>query len=231
MDALSYLPPPPPVCFRRRGRRAVPRLILEQELSRDVAEAAAELLQVLCCGEESAIFAFERLSRHPGLHEAAALCAARIAREEAYHDELLGGLRRILPAPRPDPALLPSLKGFYRTLDTPDAFVHLTQIWALDSGVCLILSALRGAGRPVGKNSTLDAIFARIQRDEAGHVRDSGRMARELGPDRAAADLRVLTREKLAALVLLRADALETLHVDPDALRRALLRVPPRVLS
>lgn len=230
MDTELRLSAPRHVCFRRRNRGTPPRIILEQELSGDVAEAVAELLQVLCCGEESAVFAFERLSRHPDLHEAASRCAAHIAREEAVHDELLGGLRSILPVPKTDAALLGTLKSFYRSLNTQDAFIHLTQIWALDSGVCLILSDLRGAGRPVGRNSTLDAIFGRIQRDEAGHVRDSGRMAGELSLNRAAADLRVRTRENLATLVLLRADALETLQVDPDALRRALLRVPLRLV-
>lgn len=227
MDSDEPTPAPLHVCFRRRGRPVPVPIALQQELSRDVAEAVAELLQVLCCGEESAVFAFERLSRHAGLHEASARCAARIAREEAFHDELLGGLRRALPAPRHDEPLILSLQAFYRTLGTRDAFVHLTQIWALDSGVCLILSALRGTGRPLGANAALNAIFGRIQRDEAGHVRDSSRMARDLGPNRAATDLRVRTRESLAGLILRRADALETLQVDPDALRRALLRISP----
>ena len=222
-------PPPTHVCFPRRRRWEHPAarpVLLEQELSRDVAEAATELLQVLCCGEESAVFAFEALSRNGALNAAASACAAAIAREEAFHDELLRGLRAVLPTPRPDAALVDDLRDFYRSLNTPSAFVHLTQIHALDSGVCLILSALRGAGRPVGENPTLDAIFARIQRDEVGHVRASSRMARELGPARAAADHLARTREGLADLILQRADALETLRVDPAVLRRTLLRVP-----
>jgi len=202
------------------------RIALEQELSRNVAEAVAELLQVLCCGEESAVFAFEWLSRHAALEEAAAACAARIAREEACHDELLGGVRLALPPPRPDEALLDRLKGFYRALGTRDAFVHLTQIYALDSGVCIVLSALRGEGRPVGRNSTLTAILGRILHDEVGHVRDSGRIARELGPRRAGTEHVARTREGLADMIFQRADALETLEVDPDALRRTLLHVP-----
>ncbi len=220
--------PAPHVCFRRRGRPVAMKVVIEHELTRETAEAVAELLQVLCCGEESAVFAFERLSRHADLHAAAAACAARIAREEAYHDELLGGLRLTLPIPRADPALLGRLKDFYRSLGTQDAFVHLSQIHALDSAVCIILSALRREGRPVGNNSTLDAILGRIQRDEVSHVRDSVRIARELGPPRAGADCIARTRESLADLILQRADALETLEVDPDALRRALLRVPER---
>jgi len=223
-----YVLRPSHVCFRRRGRPQSVRIALEQELSGNVAEAVAELLQVLCCGEESAVFAFERLSRHAALQEAAAACAARIAREEACHDELLGGLRLALPTPRSDGALLDRLKGFYRALGTRDAFVHLTQIYALDSGVCIVLSALRGEGRPVGRNSTLAAILGRILHDEVGHVRDSGRIARELGPRRAGTEHVARTREGLADMIFQRADALETLEVDPDALWRALLRVPAR---
>ena len=227
-------PAPTHVCFPRRRRVQPPRtrpVFLEQELSRDVAEAATELLQVLCCGEESAVFAFEALSRNGALNAAASACSASIAREEAYHDELLRGLRAVLPAPRPDAALVGDLRDFYRSLNTPSAFVHLTQIHALDSGVCLILSALRGAGRPVGENPTLNAIFARIQRDEVGHVRASARMARELGPTGAAADHLARTREGLNYLILRRADALETLQVDPATLTRNLLRAPRNVFS
>lgn len=221
---------PSHVCFRRRGRPPSVRIALEQELSGNVAEAVAELLQVLCCGEESAVFAFERLSRHAALQEAAAACAARIAREEACHDQLLGGLRLALPTPRSDGSLLDRLKGFYRALGTRDAFVHLTQIYALDSGVCIVLSALRGEGRPVGRNSTLAAILGRILHDEVGHVRDSRRIARELGPRRAGAEHVARVREGLADMIFQRAEALETLEVDPDALRRTLLRVPARRL-
>ena len=213
------------VCFPRRRKLAQPlQMVMEHELTRDVAEAVTELLQVLCCGEESAVFAFARLSRNRALNAAACACAAMISREEAIHDELLRGLRAVLPAPRSDEALICRLREFYRSLQTPDPFVHLAQISALDSAVCLVLSALREGGRPVGENSTLDAIFGRIQRDEVGHVRASGWMARELGTARAAANHQVRVRENLAGLILERADALETLQIDPAALRRNLLR-------
>src|SRR4029077_20681767 len=69
---------PSQVCFRRRGRPPSVRIALEQELSGNVAKAVAEVLEWLCCGEKSAVFAFERLSRHAALQEAAAACAARI---------------------------------------------------------------------------------------------------------------------------------------------------------
>jgi hypothetical protein len=219
----SEMSQPTYVCFPRRRRRSETNLkiVLEQELSRQVAEAVTELLQVLCCGEESAVFAFSSLSRNRTLNAAASSCAATIAREEAFHDELLRGLRSVLPQPQPDFVLIHKLKEFYRSLDTPDLFVHLTQICALDSAVCLILSAVRECGRPVGNNVTLNAIFSRIQRDE---------LTRELGSGRIAADHFVRTRERLAGVVLERADALETLHVDPAALTRNLFQGGPRSL-
>ena len=227
MLAEAQLSPPLHVCFPRRGRRAEPmQIVLEHELSRDVAEATTELLQVLCCGEESAVFAFRALSRNAALSEAASATAQRIMHEEMFHDELLRGLRAVLPTPRPDEVLLGELKGFYRSLGTRDIFVHLSQICALDSGVCIVLSALREKKRPLGGNPTLNALFGRIQRDEVGHVRDSGRLARELGPLRERVDYLRRTRERLTDLILQRADALETLHVDPDALRRTLLHMP-----
>jgi hypothetical protein len=227
MVAEAQPSPPLHVCFPRRGRRAEPmRIVLEHELSREVAEATTELLQVLCCGEESAVFAFRALSRNAALTEAASATAQRIMQEEMFHDELLRGLRAVLPAPRPDDLLLGELKEFYRSLGTRDIFVHLSQISALDSAVCIVLSALRERKRPIGANPTLHALFGRIQRDEVGHVRDSGRMAGELGPSRERTDYVVRTRESLAGLILQRADALETLNVDPDTLRRTLLHVP-----
>jgi hypothetical protein len=228
----SEMSQPTYVCFPRRRRRSETNLkiVLEQELSRQVAEAVTELLQVLCCGEESAVFAFSSLSRNPTLNANASSCAAMIAREEAFHDQLLRGLRNVLPKPRADLALIGKLKEFYRSLNTPDLFVHLTQICALDSAVCLILSAVRECGRPIGNNVTLNAIFSRIQRDEVGHVRASGRLTRELGSGRVAADCFVRTREKLAGVILERADALETLHVDPAVLTRNLFQGGPRSL-
>jgi hypothetical protein len=227
MLAEAQLSPPLHVCFPRRGRRAEPmQIVLEHELSRDVAEATTELLQVLCCGEESAVFAFRALSRNAALSEAASATAQRIMHEEMFHDELLRGLRAVLPTPRPDEVLLGELKGFYRSLGTRDIFVHLSQICALDSGVCIVLSALREKNRPLGENRTLNALFGRIQRDEVGHVRDSGRLARELGPLRERAEYLRRTRERLTDLILQRADPLEALHVDPDALRRTLLHMP-----
>src|SRR5258707_13509683 len=71
---------PSHVCFRRRGRPPSVRIALEQELSRNVAEAVAEVLQGLCCGDETAVFAFEGVSRPAARQEAAACCAARRGR-------------------------------------------------------------------------------------------------------------------------------------------------------
>src|SRR5258708_19881491 len=66
---------PSHVCFRRRGRPPSVGIALEQELSRNVAEAVAELLHVLCCGEESPVFPFASLCRHAALHAPAAASA------------------------------------------------------------------------------------------------------------------------------------------------------------
>src|SRR5258708_12467341 len=82
-----YVLRPSHVCFRRRGRPQSVRIALEQELSGNVAEAVAELLQVLCCGEESAVFAFERFSPPPALQEPARPRPARIARQAPWHHQ------------------------------------------------------------------------------------------------------------------------------------------------
>src|SRR5260221_11464119 len=76
---------PSHVCFRRRGRPPSVRIALEQELSRNVAEAVAGVLQVLCCGGESAGFPLEWLSRPAGLGAARAAVAAQVALREGCH--------------------------------------------------------------------------------------------------------------------------------------------------
>ena len=110
----SEMSQPTYVCFPRRRRRSETNLkiVLEQELSRQVAEAVTELLQVLCCGEESAVFAFSSLSRNRTLNADASSCTATIAREEAFHDELLRGLRGVLPSLNPISSSFVSSRNF-----------------------------------------------------------------------------------------------------------------------
>src|SRR5258708_21148999 len=145
------------------------------------AEALAELLQVFACGEESASLAFARLGGAP-LEDAARCGLARIAEEELVHERLLRGLRSALPAPARDKELRRALLRFYHGIAQDDIGLHLASIASLDSAACLILSALLQRASILRQEPAVAAIFRRIHRDEAGHVRLSRRIAAALVP-------------------------------------------------
>ncbi|MGE3539795.1 MAG: hypothetical protein AB7N91_20480 [Candidatus Tectimicrobiota bacterium] len=220
-----------PVCFVSGRRRShAPRPILHT-LSDTVAEALSEAMQVLCCGEESAVLAFRGLMRQRRLPQAAIRCCQIIAREEIQHEALLRDLRGSLPSPRRDSGLIDAITHFYQSLAHQDMLRHLMQICALDSGACVIFAALCKAGKPLRNDAVVHRIFAAIHHDEARHTRASRAMVRELAAPGDYRTCMIETREKLAHLVLCRAAALETLHVDPDQLRRHLVHVPVALLS
>src|SRR5258708_22956048 len=168
------------ICFRLAA--AVPAASLPGPLwlGDAQAEALSELLQVLACGEESASLAFAHLGDSP-LEEAACRALVRVAEEELIHEGLLRGLRGALPAPMPDRELRRTLLRFYHGVAQADIGLHLASIAALDSAVCLILAALLHPHRVLAQEPAASAIFRRIHRDEAGHVRLSRRIATGLG--------------------------------------------------
>jgi len=83
------------------------------------------------------------------------------------------------PVPGPDRELHHALLRFYHGIARADIGLHLASIAALDSAVCLILAALLEPDRVLAQEPTANAIFRRIHRDEAGHVRLSRRIAAE----------------------------------------------------
>lgn len=185
----------------------------------------AEVMQVFACGEESAALAFQRLA-DTRAEAATSAALAAIAAEEAVHEDLLRGLRDALPPPVRDHALRRALVGFYHGLASDDAGRHLGSIAALDSGVCTIVAAMLAGGRPLAREPRVHAVFSRIRHEEAGHVRVSRRLARELGHPGALREAAVRTRCGLVDVLALRAAAFEDMGVDPDRLF-ARLRVSP----
>lgn len=219
-----------PVCFISLAKRLRKPRPVSHALSDQAALALAEAIQVLCCGEESAVLAFRGLARHRRFNSAAAQCLKNIAQDEMWHDCLLQDLRLSLPTPCSDSILIKATTQFYRSLSKKDGLQHLTQIYALDSGACLIFSALRKASCPIGKDPVTNNIFATIHKDEVKHVITSRAIAKtlaeQLGANYHFAEDIAQTREHLARLMLYRAEALETLHIDPDRLKRNLLHIP-----
>lgn len=187
------------------------------------AHAFAELLPVLACGEESAALAFGALARRPRLRDAAGAVLARVAEEELAHEALLCGLRAALPPPSSIPEAMPA---FYRGIGGRDPGRHLAGIAALDSAVCVILGAVLTPTGPVARERRARAALARIQADEAGHVRQTRAIAVALMPQPAAMAVAEHVRAGLVALLELRGAAFEALGVAPEPLFARLRRVP-----
>jgi hypothetical protein len=215
----------PQVCFRLAElARAVPLTGLLR-LGDAQAEALSELLQVFACGEESAALAFARLGASP-LEDAARRALARVAEEELIHERLLRGLRGALPAPAPDRELRRALLRFYHDIAQADIGLHLASIAALDSAVCLILAALLEPDRVLAQEPAATAIFRRIHRDEAGHVRLSRRIAAELVQGDVIGAVAENARLRLVGVLARRGAAFDSLGVDAERLLVRIGRVP-----
>lgn len=216
----------PPVCFvSGAAPRSIPVPVVHR-LADHHATALAELLQILCCGEESAVLAFGRLSHDARLETLARATLATIASEEAVHEVLLGNLRSALPAPAEDENLRRAMRHFFRSLGSRNLGLHFAQLAALDSGVCAILASLRESHLPLARESGVTRIVERIHRDEARHAASALRLARCLLSQGPLLDETIAVRRKLADLILRRADAMECVGVDAGLLARRLVTLP-----
>lgn len=215
------------VCFRLPDGVAVPATMPGELLRLRSAEveALSEMLQAFACGEESAALAFGQLSRHAA-GAAARDALAVIADEEAGHEGLLRGLRAALPDPAPNRELRLALIRFYSGLAFDDPGRHLAGIAALDSGVCTVVAAILRRPAPLAQESHVAAVFSRIRREEAGHVRLSRTLARELGSRAALDQVAEQTRHGLVEVLSHRGAAFDTLGVDPDRLFAELRHSP-----
>jgi hypothetical protein len=152
------------------------------ELSEAQVTALGRLVPSLLCGEESAFQIFRREGHRvsdPQLNRSRAL-AYRIAVEELEHERLLQKLRSCCPVPSDMGSILPRTRQFFLRMASRDPAIHFARVAALDSAVCIILSALV---KPLSRATLLVAIFNRIRRDEAWHVRFSRQHSYELGAD------------------------------------------------
>jgi hypothetical protein len=189
------------------------------------AEALSDLLQVFACGEESASLAFARLGDSP-LDDVALRGLACIAGEELIHERLLRGLRGALPAPARDRELRRALLRFYHGISQDDIGLHLASIASLDSAACLILSALLERDSILAQEPAVAAIFRRIHRDEAGHVRLSRRIAAKLVRKNVVGTVAERTRLGLVGVLVRRGAAFERLGIDAGRLFARVGRVP-----
>jgi hypothetical protein len=213
------------ICFRLPDTGPAASPVGPFRLGDTQAEALSELLQVFACGEESAALAFAQLRGSP-LQDGARRALSRVAEEELIHERLLRGLRGALPAPALDRELRRALLRFYHGIAQADIGLHLASIAARDSAVCLILAALLEPDRVLAQEPAANAIFRRIQRDEAGHVRLSRRIARQLVQRDAIGAVAENARLGLVGVLVRRGAAFDSLGIDPERLFARIGRVP-----
>lgn len=185
------------------------------------AQALADLLPMLICGEESAVLAFDGLAASATTQARSAL--AQVAEEERCHDALLSGIRAGLPEARNLAAALARANRFYLRLQERDPIRHLARITALDSAACMVIAALSRKGRGLSRDPDLVAKLHFIHRDEVRHVRLGLAMSAALGRERLT--IQEETRAALSTLLEPYADTFEILGVDPDILFGSLRRI------
>jgi hypothetical protein len=218
-----------PICFASSQSHEPLHAAIGIRLGSRHSEALAELLPVLICGEESASVVFSRLSRAPNLSSAHDELV-RIEHEECEHARLLLQVRLALPKARVDTALSRATRLFFMRMSEREVGPHFVRIAALDSGVCILLGALRRRRTPIAADPTLSQLFARIHRDEARHVLVARHYARILLETQQTYTIARDTRQQLVELLMHRAAALEQLLcIDANKLF-ARLRNPSRRL-
>ena len=191
-------------------------------------EAAARLVPVLLCGEQSAIrvFAAEAARHRDRRHAVRDLLT--IEQDEHRHEQALLDLTAYLPSMPDQHRIKRTAQRFFAGLGRVDTMgLRFAQIGQLDTAVCKIMYHVeRGSMRPDG---ALRRIASNIKMDEARHVAVARDYARGLGIDlRAARDEVVHVNEQLVNVLGLVADSFETLGVDSDRLFAHLQR-PGRV--
>lgn len=221
-----------PACFSAPNTAGRCATALSVRLETQHAEALAELLPLLLCGEESAALAFGSYAGSAALHAMARDELGRIQSDEESHAEWLQRLRLGLPAPRPDARLSRQIRRFYISVREPELGPHLARIAALDSAACLLFGALRRRRGPLDADIALSSLFAHIHRDEVRHVTVARRYARLLSASALYLHgIAVDTRQRLTQLLALRADALEALGICPNLTVRRLLAVPRNLFA
>lgn len=192
-------------------------------------EAAAGLVTVLLCGEQSAtrIFATE-INRTrdrasvSGLHQ-----LINIERDEHIHEQALTAVMKKLPAVEGLHRHKRRAQRFFAGLGRIEKIAdQFRQISHLDTAVCKIMWHIENS-RNEGM-APLRALTAQIKKDEARHVAVSRRYAGFLGMP--ASESRIgaeQVSEGLVSMLEPLGGAFETIGVDSDKLFSHLLRQPP----
>ncbi|WP_232281126.1 3-oxoacyl-ACP synthase [Novosphingobium nitrogenifigens] len=202
-------------CFGRHPVALVDRGRVGHGLASAEAQALADLLPLLACGEEAAAIAFVRLAQRQEGTLAATLAAIGV--EEDVHQALLAALGEMLPEPDRGGEQRRVARRFHQSLAADGPLVHLARIAAVDAATCTILSRMLARGRPLARDPRTFALFSQIRADEARHVASARAAVAGQGDFRSAA---AEARAGLARLIASGGEAFERLGVDPDRLVR-----------
>lgn len=194
------------------------------------AQALAKLIPVLGCGEEAATMAFEGLALSNKGNAAAVLALQNIAAEERVHEVLMRQLVLALPQTESE-STLRAARRLHISLGVGSTVMHLARIAALDAAVCTILSRMLRVNGPFQNDRQTFNTLSRIRRDEARHVAVSRGLVVAAGSSQNLRTLGADARCALAGVLMLEADAFETLGIDPSALKRDLERLPDKLLT
>jgi rubrerythrin len=224
-----------PACFALQPRAPAVHCadVPTPRLDDRTAQALADVLPLLGCGEEAAAIAFRRLAdrtAQDSAQRASAVVLHTIEAEERAHDALLKRLCARLPQPADSTALRIAARRFHLQLSARDLTLHLARIAAIDSAVCTILSRLTSSRAAIAQDPALVRLFHRIRRDEARHVAVTRAIVGERGGGEPLRRAGAAARQALAALLGLRGATFDRLRVDPDALMRDVARLPRGLL-
>ena len=194
------------------------------------AQALANLLPLLGCGEEAAAVAFHRLANQDTFAQATQTALRVIGDEEHVHDGWLSDLACALPAAENASEIRLAAGRFHLSLATGGPMLHLARIAAIDGAVCTMLSRLTAPRARLSADAGVAHLLRHIRNDEARHVAVARGIAL-LAPDLASLhEAGAKARSALAMLIAPGAEAFDQLGVDPDRLIRDVAQLPNGLL-
>lgn len=220
---------PQPWCFRT-GNGDLSLAVPDVRLSSREAQALANLIPVLGCGEEAASFAFQRIAQECAADIPGSAALAMIAQEELAHEAILRALSAALPTAIGFPERKRAARNFHLRLGRGSVAERLACIAATDAAICLILGRLVRPGTGLAEDVQTAALLRRIRDDEARHVRISRKLAIARG-DIGLTAVAANARKALAAVLTLAADDFEALEFDPQWLDAHVAPLPPRLFE
>ena len=196
-------------------------------LDSETQEAAARILAILVCAEESAINIFHHEVKRvvdEDLVAANKQALEEIESEERVHNWLIHKARNFYPVPDDIHSIRRRTRRLFMRVGSRDMGTHFARISGLDSGVCICLTALLGFSKVNGIEG-FARLIRHIRRDEATHVKKSRQHAVHLGFDaNQFHEAYELTREGMVGMLEPISSSFETMEVDPDRLYQRLLR-------